>query len=74
MKLYVVEYVTVPDSTRLGTFIESRSVEFFPGTVGSGKKDIDVSVNLDVPDEQSLTDAFARLKNTATIPKTLSIL
>jgi hypothetical protein len=42
-----------------GTFIDNIRVEFTPGTVGSGAKDMEVSCNKDVPEEQSETDARA---------------
>ena len=57
MKLYVVEYVAVPPVISSGTDIDSSRVEFSPGTVGSGKKDMDVSLNSDNPFEQSDTVA-----------------
>jgi hypothetical protein len=42
-----------------GTFIDNIRVEFTPGTVGSGAKDMEVSCNKEAPLEQSETDARA---------------
>jgi hypothetical protein len=56
MKLYDVAYVAVPFVTVEGTFISRRRVEFTPGTVGSGAKLIDVSLNREAPFEQSDTE------------------
>lgn len=42
-----------------GTFRESRSVEFSPGTVGSGEKDMDTGWNREAPLEQSDTELRA---------------
>ena len=50
-------YVTVPSVISLGTVIESNNVEFSPGTVGSGEKDIDVNLKSEPPFEQSVRDA-----------------
>jgi hypothetical protein len=55
----VVEYVAVPLATSVGTFIDRSSVEFSPGTVGSGEKLIDVSVKRAAPFEQSDTEERA---------------
>jgi hypothetical protein len=41
--------------TCVGTFIVRRSVEFWPGTVGSGEKLMEVSLNSEAPFEQSVT-------------------
>jgi hypothetical protein len=43
----------------VGTFIDSKRVEFSPGTVGSGEKVIDVSVKSARPLEQSDTEESA---------------
>jgi hypothetical protein len=70
MKLYVTEYVAVPPETWLGTFIETKSVEFCPFTGGSGKKESEVISKRAVAFEQSVTDAWtawtAPRKNTHT--------
>jgi len=62
----------VPFVISSGTFIERRSVEFWPGTVGSGEKDIEVSLKREAPFEQSVTEALeattdARKARTANI-------
>jgi hypothetical protein len=51
--------VAVPLVTSVGTFIDNKSVEFSPGTVGSGEKLIDVSVKRAAPLEQSDTEESA---------------
>jgi hypothetical protein len=51
--------VAVPFVTWAGTFIDSKRVEFSPGTVGSGEKLIDVSVKRARPLEQSDTEERA---------------
>jgi hypothetical protein len=43
----------------VGTFIDKRSVEFSPGTVGSGEKLIEVNVKSPRPLEQSDTEERA---------------
>lgn len=63
MKLYVEEYVTVPFVTMVGTSMESKRVEFWPGTVGSGEKLTDVNWKREAPLEQSDTEAFTFEKN-----------
>ena len=45
----------MPPVTCSGTDIESNSVEFIPGTVGSGVNDMEESLNRDPPFEQSVT-------------------
>jgi len=51
----VTEYVAVPAVTSLGTFIERSRVEFWPLMGGSGKKDMEVTLNWERPLEQSDT-------------------
>lgn len=58
IKLYVTEYVTVPPVTSLGIFIDTKSVELFPFTGGSGKKESEVISKRAVAFEQSVTDAW----------------
>jgi hypothetical protein len=49
----------VPFVISSGIFIDRRRVEFCPGIVGSGEKDIEVSLKRDAPLEQSETDPYA---------------
>jgi hypothetical protein len=65
----------VPAVISCGIFIERSRVEFSPGTVGSGEKDIDVNLNRETPFEQSVTDPvdIARNKEDIRIRNILSI-
>ena len=65
IKLRVLEYVTVPLVISSGTVIERNKVEFSPGTVGSGEKDIDVNLKREPPFEQSDTLAVVRVNSVA---------
>lgn len=56
IKLYVAEYLTVPDSIKVpgGTVKSSDTVEFSLRTAGSGQNATAFSLNRDVPLEQSI--------------------